>query len=688
MPSDAPDDWAALKDLQKNKELREKFKITEEMVKFDPIPIIQTSFGDLTAIKLYDEMKIQSQNDREKLAAAKDKSYLQGFTEGILKVGEFAGEKVSVAKNKVKQLMIEKNLACSYYEPEDLVIARSGCECVVAICTKWLIKYGENEWKNKVMNYVKSEAFNTYSDISKKLFVDTLNWLKEWAISRTFGMGTKVPWDEKFLIESLSYSTIYMAYYTISHLTQGIDNVYGAKLGPLGIKPEDMTNEVWDYIFLGIGNPKVNINEDKLKLMRREFEYWYPMDLRCSAKDLIKNHLTFSLYNHQAICDDVKYMPRSFFLNGYILLDGEKMSKHLGNFLTIKDCVEKFGADATRVALADSGDTMEDGNFVQTTPNAAILRIHSMSEWISEVLSLIKKDNFGKQEFNFFDIAFDNEMNKLIGLTIHAYEQFRYRDVLKYGFYDLENTKNEYIMTKGGINNLNYSLILKFIENYLLLMHPIIPHFTDFCWRFKFVPKLLELNIEGKSKSLTKARLMETQPYKTHIGDSWNYLKYIKDLIKSTYEKATTVKKGKKPAKEEKGPITYNKCHIFIAKEYNKIQKVAIEFLLSIGLDENNIIKDQKYAKILKSKFDKKDLENGMKFAKYIVDEAKVKGPSAFNLNLSFNEKEILSQNVDYIMQGMKFDQIEFIEVEEGGQNFKDETKSATPGHPVILFFN
>lgn len=33
--------------------------------------------------------------------------------------------------------------------------------------------------------------------------------------------GTKLPWDESWLIESLSDSTIYMAYYTIAHFLQG-----------------------------------------------------------------------------------------------------------------------------------------------------------------------------------------------------------------------------------------------------------------------------------------------------------------------------------------------------------------------------------------------------------------------------------------------------------------------------------
>ena len=48
-------------------------------------------------------------------------------------------------------------------------------------------------------------------------------------------VGTKLPWDEQYLIESLSDSTIYMAYYTVAHLLQG--GVFDGKSpSPVGIK--------------------------------------------------------------------------------------------------------------------------------------------------------------------------------------------------------------------------------------------------------------------------------------------------------------------------------------------------------------------------------------------------------------------------------------------------------------------
>ena len=43
------------------------------------------------------------------------------------------------------------------------------------------------------------------------------------------------------------------------------------------------------------------INEQVYRDNRQEFQYWYPVDVRVSGKDLIPNHLTYFLYNHCAV---------------------------------------------------------------------------------------------------------------------------------------------------------------------------------------------------------------------------------------------------------------------------------------------------------------------------------------------------------------------------------------------------
>lgn len=113
-----------------------------------------------------------------------------------------------------------------------------------------------------------------------------------------------------------------MAYYTVAHLLQG-GVLNGSDVGPLGINAKDLTDEVWSYVFLKGQYPQgCAIPEETLKKLRHEFEYWYPLDLRCSGKDLIRNHLTMALYNHAAIWEDHKMMPRGFFCNGYVNVNG------------------------------------------------------------------------------------------------------------------------------------------------------------------------------------------------------------------------------------------------------------------------------------------------------------------------------------------------------------------------------
>ena len=55
---------------------------------------------------------------------------------------------------------------------------------------------------------------STFHDETRRNFEATLDWLHEHACSRSFGLGTKLPWDPQYIIEALSDSTIYMAYYT------------------------------------------------------------------------------------------------------------------------------------------------------------------------------------------------------------------------------------------------------------------------------------------------------------------------------------------------------------------------------------------------------------------------------------------------------------------------------------------
>lgn len=445
VPSDSPDDYAMTVELSKKAAF---YKINPEWVSLDILPIIEApGIGNLIAPSLVKEMKISSPKDVEQLAKAKERAYKLGFYEGRMIYGDFTGKPVQEAKYLVRQSLMDSGDAIVYCEPDGLAISRSGDECVVAYLDQWFLAYGnaDNAWREDVLSHIRGEdgqGFNSFNNSTKNSIEQTLGWLNQWSVTRQYGLGTKLPWDTSELVEGLSDSTIYMAYYTIAHYLHS--DIYGAQPGIGNVKVSQMTDEVWDYIFAIRNEVKSDILQDTLEAMRREFTYWYPLDVRISGKDLINNHLMFFLYVHQALWGKVapQYLPKSIRLNGHVTLNNEKMSKSTGNFLTLDAAIKKFGADATRIALADGGDSVEDANFEETVANANILKLFELRKWIEEVIieaRLLKDGENYKDKSEsekpknvdviqrtgtkiFWDDLFENELNMLVQETIQQYK--------------------------------------------------------------------------------------------------------------------------------------------------------------------------------------------------------------------------------------------------------------------------
>ena len=444
VPSDSPDDYAMMIELSKKADY---YRIKPEMVSQEVLPIIKTpGYGDRIAPYLVEQMKIRSPKDAKQLSEAKEIAYKQGFYQGTMIFGEFAGKPVQEAKNLVRQKLLDSGDAFAYSEPDGLVISRSGDECVAAFLDQWYLTYGDTDeaWRNEVLGHVRNkdgQNFNAFTAATKNAIEQTLGWMSQWAVTRQYGLGTKLPWDPSQLVESLSDSTIYMAYYTIAHYLHS--DVYGERPGIGKVQPSQMTDEVWDYVFALSDGVSADISKDTLQAMRREFTYWYPLDVRCSGKDLINNHLMFFLYIHQAIWGKIpKYLPKGIRLNGHVTLNGEKMSKSTGNFLTLDAAIQKFGADATRVALADGGDGFEDANFEETVANASILKLFELRKWIEEVMRetrILKEgeeysairaaENIKNADVivrsgakSFWDKLFENELNILVQETVKQFD--------------------------------------------------------------------------------------------------------------------------------------------------------------------------------------------------------------------------------------------------------------------------
>lgn len=251
-------------------------------------------------------------------------------------------------------------------------------------------------------------------------------------------------------------------------------------------RAEELNDDFWNYIFFKDSSLPSNLESKKevLQKMKNEFNFWYPLDLRTSGKDLIPNHLTYFIYNHVAVWENESdKWPRSIRANGHLLLNSEKMSKSTGNFLTLEDALNKYSADGMRMTLADAGDTVEDANFVESVAEANLLRLYAFYEWCKEVVE--NQNNLRPRDSpkdTYADRVFESEINKTIIETKKHYESMMYKEVLKTGFYEFQTARDRYRELCLKFETMHADLIFRFIDVQLILLSPIAPHICEHIW--------------------------------------------------------------------------------------------------------------------------------------------------------------------------------------------------------------
>ncbi|MCL4121792.1 UNVERIFIED_CONTAM: hypothetical protein GTU68_057055 [Idotea baltica] len=671
VPSDSPDDFAALNDLKNKPPLREKYGISPDMVNYEPIPIIHVpEFGNLSAPAVCIAMGIKSQNDKDKLLAAKEKVYLQGFYEGTLLVGHFAGKKVKDVKKSLQDLLIKNGDGLIYQEPEKQIISRSGDECVVALCDQWYLDYGEKNWRDVTQKCL--DDTETYHDEVRKNFESTLDWLKGHACSRTYGLGSRLPWDESWLIESLSDSTIYMAYYTVCHLLHS--DFDGSVQAKYGIKPEDMTTEVWDYIFLQSDKiPATSINREVINKMRQEFKYWYPVDMRVSGKDLVPNHLTYYLYNHTAMWPkNPETWPKGIRANGHLLLNSEKMSKSTGNFMTLKEALDRYGADGMRLALANAGDSVEDANFETNVADSGVLRLWTFIELVKELFQ--EKDQMRSGTVKTVnDKMFIAEMNLKIRETDDNFKKVMIKEALKTGFFEFNNLFHQYKERCQEQGGMHWDIVDLYLRNQVLLLSPICPHICDFIWRTYL----------GHKKWIFLASWPQTCIPDMAIVNASEYLADASRRFRLRLKAHMT---PSKPKKGEAPTVPEKPSHgtIWIAKTFPKWQSIILSSLHDLYKKNNDALPDNKeISTVLSSNPDlKKYMKKVMPFAQLVREKMTENGEKALRNTVNFDERAILQENITYLKGNLDLEglQIKYTD-ESDNDRIKEEV---VPGEPFL----
>jgi len=459
VPSDAPYDYIALKDLQNNQNECKKYGINHEIVKnIKIIPIIKTELGEFAAEAACRKFRIKNQEDT-KLEEATQMVYKAGFRTGIMNenCGKYSGIKVSEAKEKVKQDLLAKGEADIMYDLSEEVICRCGEHVVIKkVDDQWFIRYSDELITKKSIEHAKKMM--VLPEDYKSNLPGALEWFADRACARQGRwLGTKLPFDKSYTIEAISDSTIYPIYFPVAkYINEG------------KIKAEELTEEFFDYIYMLHGTAKKKIWE----IIRDEVEYWLPLDINLGGKEHQTVHFPPFIKSHIAILRP-EFWPLGIITNAWVFgKGGTKLSKSKGNAMPVHSVAQKVGIDAMRLYYANVANLFADLEFDEEAIEKYKGKVGRIFE---QLLGAIKMKDGKKSRMDAWLASVFNAKMKKITELMAVYNFKHATDII----YSDSYSAFQWYLRRGGKNK---SAVKQIIKLWLTMMAPFTPHIAEELW--------------------------------------------------------------------------------------------------------------------------------------------------------------------------------------------------------------
>lgn len=166
-----------------------------------------------------------------------------------------------------------------------------------------------------------------------------------------------------------------------------------------------------------------------------EYQKWWPADVHVIGKGIIRFH---AVYWPAFLLSANLPLPKSIFAHGYLTVDGQKMSKTVGNIIDPLIFIEKYGTDALRYYLLREIPAYSDGDFSERRflelYNADLA--NGLGNLVSRVARLYSnyKQTFEKRNFNILSYSQYN-------LSLSA---FQFNEILQWIWANITE-ENKYI---------------------------------------------------------------------------------------------------------------------------------------------------------------------------------------------------------------------------------------------------
>lgn len=467
-PAGAPHDYIALIEARKDGRLPEDIKVVCTVNTYDKKGNLVTYNGECPADDKIKKYKVETSKDEEKLEQAKQELYKEEHYSGKLnhECGEFEGLPIKYAKDKVHAKLEELELGGILYETSRRAKTRGGSDVIVAkLDGQWFLDYTKTEIKTKAHKLLEQMTYNPQKmKATQKGYID---WVAMRPCARKRGIGTPLPQDPEWKIESLSDSTIYQMYYLLAHIIKKEK-----------INPEQLTQELFDYVLLGLGNhtliaESTNIPEKTIQEMREEITYWKSFDFRYTAGAHISNHLSFLIY-HYALIFPEELQPKNITIGGMLIKDGHKISKSKGNGIPLVRIKEKYGVDLYRLYIAVGANYDVELDF----RDEEIVQLErKLEKWKQLISSALKIEKPKYEEFADIDKWL---ISRFYTKTKEYHEMFKGMRMREAYVAILYEFLNDATYHERRCASEKTQKVIRFIaEDYIKLMMPAIPHICE-----------------------------------------------------------------------------------------------------------------------------------------------------------------------------------------------------------------
>ena len=185
-------------------------------------------------------------------------------------------------------------------------------------------------------------------------------------------------------------------------------------------------------------------------------DFW-PADLHMVGKDIIRFHAVY--WPAFLMAADLP-LPKQVFAHGWWTIEGEKMSKSLGNAIAPQTLVDEFGLDQTRWFLMREVPFGSDGNFSRERMIAVVNSelANNIGNLAQRTLSMIAKNCEGKVpdaegvakdelDLSFLDAVYVTQ-NETPQKVAQKYKACKFNDIMS-DIIAIASEANNYIDTKA-----------------------------------------------------------------------------------------------------------------------------------------------------------------------------------------------------------------------------------------------